>query len=511
MDSGPSFTHSKQKMQDPRDLDLYWKLRKTNPSAVARWYWENDRVFRDILVEQSTQNPKLIGFHVEFLSPVKVELDLTTVIIPIESRAQLEYSLNLALIPDIADFTRTVLMTGARAGDSLHEGVMPGVVCFCHDGKPDGDYNSNAWFPSRPNLSSGADRPKKFPSSVLSLDCSPQPIDSMKRPQKTLEPEDSFTNPKDALKQDDFFSWLSEFRKGSDFVNRVLLERERNVEAGVDPKEIDSRRAEFVRKLTLDHQYRRPKTHYDFHFLARVASGIFGLAIDPRFPLCTSTEGGVFREMMFLAILEPFLLHGFKPLWIDGSFLNSLLHTDPPNPLIPSLVVYPQIMIVLPKTNLLQSFFGGIKQSWYCLFIHTHPDTIMYSRLGSRNCINGIITKKEGWKPSHPITSLIANIVNVITYQQGLISEEPSSPKGFGKPTLKQQSKALLLNPTWLGKGYKPMVKRSASPQGGTHASPVTHWRRGHWRNQPVGSKDSSETKPIWIQPVLVNSDRKTS
>ncbi len=38
----------------------------------------------------------------------------------------------------------------------------------------------------------------------------------------------------------------------------------------------------------------------------------------------------------------------------------------------------------------------------------------------------------------------------------------------------------------------------------GTHASPSTHWRRGHWRNCRVGS-GRQEKKLTWILPTLVN------
>lgn len=39
-----------------------------------------------------------------------------------------------------------------------------------------------------------------------------------------------------------------------------------------------------------------------------------------------------------------------------------------------------------------------------------------------------------------------------------------------------------------------------------THASPITHWRRGHWRNQPCGEK-LQDSKIIWIQPTLINAN----
>ncbi len=43
-------------------------------------------------------------------------------------------------------------------------------------------------------------------------------------------------------------------------------------------------------------------------------------------------------------------------------------------------------------------------------------------------------------------------------------------------------------------------------PLGG-HASPVTHLRRGHWRRQAIGSRDSGQREWRWISPVVVNPD----
>lgn len=38
---------------------------------------------------------------------------------------------------------------------------------------------------------------------------------------------------------------------------------------------------------------------------------------------------------------------------------------------------------------------------------------------------------------------------------------------------------------------------------GGTHASPKSHWRRGHWRMQPFG-KGLTEKKRIFIRPIFI-------
>lgn len=56
-------------------------------------------------------------------------------------------------------------------------------------------------------------------------------------------------------------------------------------------------------------------------------------------------------------------------------------------------------------------------------------------------------------------------------------------------------------HPHVLGAEYRIPVRGEA--QGGTHASPRLHWRRGFWRRQRHGA-DLSETKLIWIEPVLV-------
>ena len=45
-----------------------------------------------------------------------------------------------------------------------------------------------------------------------------------------------------------------------------------------------------------------------------------------------------------------------------------------------------------------------------------------------------------------------------------------------------------------------------ATREGGTHASPRLHWRRGHYRNQPVGP-GRKERKTIWLEPCLIGAE----
>lgn len=58
--------------------------------------------------------------------------------------------------------------------------------------------------------------------------------------------------------------------------------------------------------------------------------------------------------------------------------------------------------------------------------------------------------------------------------------------------------------------GNKFVQKRDYTPhtnsvcKGGSHASPSTHWRIGHYRKVPCG-KNGQDRKITWIRPVLVN------
>lgn len=54
--------------------------------------------------------------------------------------------------------------------------------------------------------------------------------------------------------------------------------------------------------------------------------------------------------------------------------------------------------------------------------------------------------------------------------------------------------------PNWIGRNYKPLTE---GEQGGTHASPRAHWRRGHWRFQAWGT-GRKERKRIRIRPVKI-------
>ena len=97
------------------------------------------------------------------------------------------------------------------------------------------------------------------------------------------------------------------------------------------------------------------------------------------------------------------------------------------------------------------------------------------------------------------------NIINLLLFMQReqdakevIELDAPTRKMGLSKNT-KQ-----IIVPRVIGEGYKPKIIRNYESTG-THASPRTHWRSGHWRQQPYGKKDDPKLKTIWLEPVLVN------
>jgi hypothetical protein len=65
-----------------------------------------------------------------------------------------------------------------------------------------------------------------------------------------------------------------------------------------------------------------------------------------------------------------------------------------------------------------------------------------------------------------------------------------------------------LWDPKWLGKNYRIVHPTGQPAAPGTHASPIMHWRRGHFRRQHFGPKDLNQTKMIRVDATIVNAPK---
>ena len=101
------------------------------------------------------------------------------------------------------------------------------------------------------------------------------------------------------------------------------------------------------------------------------------------------------------------------------------------------------------------------------------------------------------------ITQLIYQCLLLLQLKPDFI-DESTVASSTGKTKKKLTRKERLLDPRWLGTGFEIRTTRNREPSSGTHASPMTHWRRGHWKRVAVG-EGRKERKIVWIQPTLVN------
>lgn len=112
------------------------------------------------------------------------------------------------------------------------------------------------------------------------------------------------------------------------------------------------------------------------------------------------------------------------------------------------------------------------------------------------------IEKFDEQKDTHRVnqfTSLAMKVLLTMTIRPDLITNSVlERPESFKKGRVREA----LWSPRWIGKGYKKLYEKKS--QTGTHASPETHFRKGHWRDQKHGP-NLELVKTIWIEPVWVN------
>ena len=216
-----------------------------------------------------------------------------------------------------------------------------------------------------------------------------------------------------------------------------------------------------------------------------------------------------------------------KIAYIDSNLLDMLSRTMPPKNYTINNFFCPEVLILLPKDNnqnIVGVYFSVTENvlEYYIYPSATIADPtppargseIGYISLGlpvdeglSYTAIDGNNNVIDTPYTLDSSIDLCDNwIVNFLLWQQSewdknqdiVELDAPTRKMGFGK-----NSKQIIV-PKVIGEGYKPKIIRNYESTG-THASPRTHWRSGHWRQQPYGKKDDPKLKTIWLEPVLVN------
>jgi hypothetical protein len=104
------------------------------------------------------------------------------------------------------------------------------------------------------------------------------------------------------------------------------------------------------------------------------------------------------------------------------------------------------------------------------------------------------------------VSLFLQTMLYIENYQPELLEFKPIS-KGFFQS--KNSTKKLPIKGLIVGENYRILTEKNNCSQDKQENSSShlvrPHWRSGHWRNQPYGSKENPKYKTIWIQPVMIN------
>ena len=252
---------------------------------------------------------------------------------------------------------------------------------------------------------------------------------------------------------------------------------------------------------------------------------------------------------VFFPLLIKADIQGFKPLCLSKELFNAFQQSKIPDSISEFKRVIPCGLLFVPpglEVNgdaVISILFSHELPGEYTQTIYFSDGSELWGTTRDNSCINYIaITKKyilSGLLPFSNISETTSedfeftqNVVNVysekkkidLVQKQGLLIRNillqtllylQTKPDELQQVVVPVQTRtkgsASWHKPTLpiIGKDYK--IKRettktvSSNPGNPTGIKVATHWRRGHYRHQAIGSRENLEHKLIWIEPVLVN------
>jgi hypothetical protein len=160
---------------------------------------------------------------------------------------------------------------------------------------------------------------------------------------------------------------------------------------------------------------------------------------------------------------------------------------------------------------LMPRFINGQKTNASIYVFGRKKDTIIVcsldAQIGYRGASCFSLNRPNGGVESFNPVKKVDFLFNLFLYKESVENTATETelviPQSRGFGTAKNTNQKQIIIPRMIGADYKPKTIRQEST--GTHASPTTHWRSGHWRQQLIGKKENPDHKTIWIEPVLVN------
>lgn len=197
---------------------------------------------------------------------------------------------------------------------------------------------------------------------------------------------------------------------------------------------------------------------------------------------------------------------------LDSMLFQALTETDLPQSACISKAFAKHGIILFPKQNKAEiKYLAFFETSRSIICFYFNEDGVLWGALIQN--LNSYVVSEVGEIPANVPCSISVKdlIIKQIflyksAYPSAELTYEQQARHGLIVPDKKRGVMGYnpkKLSPIIIGENYR--IKRERVEATGTHASPQTHWRSGHWRQQPIGKRDNPEYKTIWIEPVLVN------
>lgn len=166
---------------------------------------------------------------------------------------------------------------------------------------------------------------------------------------------------------------------------------------------------------------------------------------------------------------------------------------------------------IVPRTRFTNTSLvcGGVAwsvdtQAWYHYAINAkEAPTVRFAELPGTYASDTPMAVPELPGDDEFTRRMLTVALHVVLYMLAL-PDEVSRSKVVSRIKAKRDRPAKeFWSPNIVGFRYAIQREERAGGAGGEHASPRTHWRRGHWTRQAYG-EGRKLRKTLWIRPVLV-------
>jgi hypothetical protein len=161
---------------------------------------------------------------------------------------------------------------------------------------------------------------------------------------------------------------------------------------------------------------------------------------------------------------------------------------------------------------------GFGKENLWKTSLHLDRDSTIneYSDICSENMD---IKNDENRKYVRDVNNLFISLLLIMQSYPRYITKEPNT-RPYKSRRKDPNAEVLTISRTSKKPIQQTVSQRGGEYQGGTHASPHVHWRRGHWRRQPHGDRweihnpdsqtltylDGKRYHMKWIEPIFVTN-----